>query len=220
MMERFRSFTGIAAPLAMANVDTNQLCPTRYNKRPRGPEFSRILFHDLRFNSDGTEKSDFILNREPYRKTRILIAGRNFGCGSSRESAVIALYYFGIRCVIATSFGDIFHNNCFRNGVLPVCLSGDIVDGVCRQLQSRVGAQVSVDFERQAIIGPDGTTHPFDIHPLRKRFLAESIDELDVSLEYRGKIEAFEAKYRRAMPWARPQTPTPGNDTGEGGADH
>ena len=204
MAIRFVSFTGIAAPIAMANVDTNQLCPTRFNKRPRGPEFARILFHDLRFEPDGAEKPDFILNQPPYRNAQVLVADRNFGCGSSRESAVIALYEFGIRCVIAESFGDIFYNNCFRNGVLPVDLAGRVVADLRRQLDAELGARIHVDFETQNITGPDGSVHAFDIHPLRKRFLAEGIDEIDVTLEYRNDIEAFETRHRRAMPWVRP----------------
>jgi 3-isopropylmalate/(R)-2-methylmalate dehydratase small subunit len=194
MKERFQSFTGVAAPLPVANVDTNQLCPTRFNKRPHGPEFARILFHDLRFESDGTEKTDFVLNQAPYRNARILVAGRNFGCGSSRESAVIGLAYFGIRCVIAPSFGDIFFNNCFRHSVLPVRLPATVVDAMLRQLETAVGARIGVDLAQA-----------FEIHPLRKRFLAEGIDEIDVTLEYRTRIESFEAKRRRAMPWVRPR---------------
>lgn len=205
MKERFRSFTGIAAPLPVANVDTNQLCPTRFNKRPHGPEFAEILFHDLRFESDGAEKTDFVLNRDPYRTARILVAGRNFGCGSSRESAVIGLSYFGIRCVIAPSFGDIFFNNCFRHSVLPVRLPAAVVDAILRQLQTADGAQVGVDLERQTVTAPDGEPHAFEIHPLRKRFLAEGIDEIDVTLEYRTVIESFEAERRRAMPWVQPR---------------
>lgn len=207
MKDRFRSFTGVAAPLPVANVDTNQLCPTRFNKRPHGPAFAQILFHDLRFGPDGREKPDFVLNREPYRRAKILVAGRNFGCGSSRESAVIGLAYFGIRCVIAPSFGDIFYNNCFRHSVLPVRLPAAVVDDLLGQLRETVGAQIGVDLEAQTVTAPSGETHAFDIHPLRKRFLAEGIDEIDVTLEYRARIESFEAKRRRAMPWVRPQRP-------------
>ncbi len=205
MKTRFQSFSGIAAPLPVANVDTNQLCPTRFNKRPHGPEFAEILFHDLRFELDGTEKTDFVLNQDPYRKARILVAGRNFGCGSSRESAVIGLSYFGIRCVIAPSFGDIFFNNCFRHSVLPVRLPAAVVDAILRQLQTTDGAQIAVDLEKQAVTAPDGETHAFEIHPLRKRFLAEGIDEIDVTLEYRTRIESFEAERRRTMPWVQPR---------------
>lgn len=207
MKNRFQSFTGVAAPLPVANVDTNQLCPTRFNKRPHGPAFAQILFHDLRFEPDGREKPDFVLNRDPYRTAKVLVAGRNFGCGSSRESAVIGLAYFGIRCVIAPSFGDIFFNNCFRHAVLPVRLQAALVDNLLRQLQVTVGARIGVDLERQFVTAPDGETHAFDIHPLRKRFLTDGIDEIDVTLEYRARIESFEAKRRRVLPWVRPQHP-------------
>ncbi len=207
MKNRFESFTGVAAPLPVANVDTNQLCPTRFNKRPHGPAFAQILFHDLRFEPDGREKPDFVLNQDPYRTAQILVAGRNFGCGSSRESAVIGLAHFGIRCVIAPSFGDIFFNNCFRHTVLPVRLPTAVVDDLLGQLQITVGARIGVDLEAQTLTAPDGETHTFDIHPLRKRFLAEGIDEIDVTLEYRARIESFEAKRRRAMPWVRPRPP-------------
>lgn len=209
MKNRFQSFAGIAAPLPVANVDTNQLCPTRFNKRPHGPEFAEILFHDLRFEPDGQEKPDFVLNQGPYRKAQILVAGRNFGCGSSRESAVIGLSYFGIRCVIAPSFGDIFFNNCFRHSVLPVRLPAAVVDDLFRQIHAKAEAHIGVDLDGQSVMAPDGETHAFEIHPLRKRFLAEGIDEIDVTLEYRARIESFEAKRRRAMPWVRPQRPGP-----------
>lgn len=205
MKEKVQSFTGIAAPLPVANVDTNQLCPTRFNKRPHGPEFAEILFHDLRFEPDGAEKTDFVLNQDPYRTAQILVAGGNFGCGSSRESAVIGLSYFGIRCVIAPSFGDIFFNNCFRHRVLPVLLPAAVVDAILRTLQTAAGAQIAVDLENQTVTVPDGETHAFEIHPLRKRFLVEGIDEIDVTLEYRSRIESFEAERRRVMPWVRPQ---------------
>lgn len=207
MKERFRSFTGIAAPLPVDNVDTNQLCPTRFNKQPHGPAFAEILFHDQRFEPDGAEKTDFVLNQDPYRNAEVLVAGRNFGCGSSRESAVIGLAYFGIRCVIAPSFGDIFFNNCFRHGVLPVRLPASAVDELLGQLDGKRGARIGVDLERQIVTAPDGETHAFDIHPLRKRFLAEGVDEIDVTLEYRTEIESFETGRRRAMPWVRPQHP-------------
>ncbi len=208
MGHRFRSFTGVAAPLPVANVDTNQLCPTRFNKRPHGPEFAEILFHDLRFESDGAEKTGFVLNQNPYRAAEVLVAGRNFGCGSSRESAVIGLSFFGIRCVIAPSFGDIFFNNCFRHVVLPVRLPAAAVDELLRQLRAAAGARIGVELERQIVTAPGGETYAFDIHPLRKRFLAEGVDEIDVTLEYRAKIESFESERWQALPWARPQCPS------------
>ncbi|HSN38820.1 MAG TPA: 3-isopropylmalate dehydratase small subunit, partial [Burkholderiales bacterium] len=143
-MTPFTKLTAIAAPIDEPNIDTNQLCPTRFNKVPRGPKHAQILFHDLRFQADGTEK-DFVLNREPWRRAQIIVADRNWGCGSSRESAVYALYEFGIRCVIASSFGDIHANNCMKNGLLPVVLKQDEVMAIRAQLHAKPGATVSVD---------------------------------------------------------------------------
>ena len=197
-MQPFTEFTAIAAPLDEANVDTNQLCPTRFNKVPRGPRHAQILFHDLRFNADGTEK-DFLLNREPYRRAGIIVADRNFGCGSARETAVYALYEFGIRCVIAPSFGDIFVSNSYKNGLLPVVLPD--TSEVRRQLRGQPGATLSVDLAAQTVIDVTGATHRFDIHPVRKRCLLEGLDDIARTQKYRAQFEVFEAAYRKARPW-------------------
>ena len=141
-MTPFTKLTAIAAPIDEPNIDTNQLCPTRFNKVPRGPKHAQILFHDLRFQADGTEK-DFLLNREPYRKAQIIVADRNWGSGSSRESAVYALYEFGIRCVIASSFADIHLNNCYKNGLLPVVLGETECEAIRKQLRETPGATIS-----------------------------------------------------------------------------
>src|SRR5688572_28953238 len=171
-MKPFTSLTGIAAPIDEPNVDTNQLCPTRFNKVPRGPKHAQILFHDRRFDAEGRDK-DFILNREPYRHARIIVADRNWGTGSSRESAVYALYEFGIRCVIASSFGDIHANNCYRNGLLPVVLKPEEVADMRRQLHAEPGANITVDLAAQTVIDPEGNAHRFEIHPVRKKCLLE-----------------------------------------------
>src|SRR5688572_12237979 len=142
-MEPFRKLTAIAVPLDEPNIDTNQLCPSRFNKIPRGPQYAQILFHDQRFNADRSEK-DHILNREPYRRAQIIVADRGFGCGSSRETAVYALYEFGIRCVIATSFGDIHASNCCQNGILPVVLSDSAAADLRAQLHERPGTELTV----------------------------------------------------------------------------
>ncbi len=199
-MQPFTLLTAIAAPFDEANIDTNQLCPTRFNKVPRGPGHARILFHDLRFNADGTEK-DFLLNREPYRRTGIIVADRNFGCGSSRETAVYALYEFGIRCVIAPSFGDIFLSNSFKNGLLPLVLSDAVVVDIRKQLHAQPGAALSVDLAAQTVTDITGAAHQFDIHPVRKRCLLEGLDDIARTQEYRTQLEAFEAAYRKARPW-------------------
>src|SRR5512143_1569666 len=185
-MEPFTKLTAIAAPIDEPNVDTNQLCPTRFNKVPRGPRYAQVLFHDRRFNADGSEK-DFILNREPYRKAQIIVADRNWGCGSSRESAVYALYEFGIRCVIASSFGDIHANNCAKNGLLPVTLPQEDVLELRRQLHDRPGATISVDLAAQTITGPAGREYHFDIHPVRKKCLLEGLDDIARTEQYEAQ---------------------------------
>lgn len=199
-MEPFTKLAGIAAPLDEPNIDTNQLCPSRFNKVPRGPKYAQVLFHDLRFNADGTEK-DFILNREPYRRAGIIVADRNFGCGSSRESAVYALYEFGIRCVIASSFGDIFANNACKNGLLPVALPEAACEAIRKQLHERAGAEVTINLREQTVTDAAGQVHRFDIHPVRKKCLLEGLDDISRTREYLPQIEAFEADLRKERPW-------------------
>jgi 3-isopropylmalate/(R)-2-methylmalate dehydratase small subunit len=199
-MQPFTTITAIAAPLDEANIDTNQLCPTRFNKVPRGPKYAQVLFHDLRFTAEGDEK-EFLLNVEPYRRAAIIVADRNFGCGSSRESAVYALYEFGIRCVIAPSFGDIFANNCGKNGLLPVVLPEAEVASIRAQLRTRPGTTVTVDLETQTVTDPAGQVHRFEIHPVRKKCLLEGLDDVARTRQYRAEIEAFETAYRTERPW-------------------
>lgn len=199
-MERFTKLTAVAAPLDEINVDTNQLCPSRFSKTPRGPEYARIVLHDARFNPDGSEK-DHVLNREPYRRAAILVADRNFGCGSSREGAVYGLYEFGIRCVIAPSFGEIFLNNCYKNGLLPVVLPEQAAADIRRQLRERPGARITADLPQQAVTDAEGRVHRFEINPVRKRCLVEGLDDVSRTLQYQQAIAAFEAKDRAARPW-------------------
>ena len=199
-MQPFTTITAIAAPIDEANVDTNQLCPTRFNKVPRGPQYAQVLFHDRRFNADGTE-TEFLLNVEPFRSAAIIVANRNWGCGSSRESAVYALYEFGIRCVIAPSFGDIHANNCSKNGLLPVVLPEAEVASIRAQLRGRPGATVTVDLQEQTVTDPAGRVHRFEIHPVRKKCLLEGLDDVARTQEYRSRIEEFEAEYRAERPW-------------------
>jgi 3-isopropylmalate/(R)-2-methylmalate dehydratase small subunit len=199
-MQAFTQLTGIAVPIDEPNVDTNQLCPTRFNKVPRGPGHAKILFHDRRFNLDGTEK-EHILNVDPFNRAQIVVADRNWGCGSSRESAVYALYEFGIRCVIASSFGDIHANNCAKNGLLPVVLpQADVVE-LRRQLRDSPGATISVDLAAQSVTGPDGHRYGFDIHPVRKKCLLEGLDDIARTEQYDDKTAAFEAAYKAEHPW-------------------
>ena len=199
-MQPFTTITAIAAPIDEANVDTNQLCPTRFNKVPRGPKYAQVLFHDRRFNADGSEK-EFLLNVEPFRSAAIIVADRNWGCGSSRESAVYALYEFGIRCVIAPSFADIHANNCSKNGLLPVVLPESVCAEMRKQLREKPGSKISVDLKEQSVIDPAGRTHRFEIHPVRKKCLLEGLDDVARTQHYQAQIEAFEAAYRTERPW-------------------
>jgi 3-isopropylmalate/(R)-2-methylmalate dehydratase small subunit len=200
-MEPFTRITAIAVPFDEANVDTNQLCPTRFNKVPRGERFWSVMLHDRRFNPDESEKPEFIFNQEPYRKAGIIVAGRNFGVGSSRETAVFGLVYFGIRCVIAPSLGDIFTNNAYKNGLLPIVLPAEAVSDLMHQLQAGRGAEITVDLPSQAVIAPNGTNYTFDIKPLRKRCLSLGLDEIALTKTYGAKIDSFEADYKRTYDW-------------------
>ncbi|MBM3344107.1 MAG: 3-isopropylmalate dehydratase small subunit [Betaproteobacteria bacterium] len=199
-MHAFTTLSAVAAPIDEPNVDTNQLCPTRFNKVPRGPAYARILFHDQRFNADGSEK-EHILNAEPFNRAQIIVADRNWGSGSSRESAVYALYEFGIRCVIAPSFADIHSNNCYKNGLLPVVLSESECEAIRKQLRESPGATIQVDLAAQTVIDAKGQTHRFEIHPVRKKCLLEGLDDIARTLQYREAFGAFEARYREERPW-------------------
>ncbi|MGA7789019.1 MAG: 3-isopropylmalate dehydratase small subunit [Xanthobacteraceae bacterium] len=200
-MEPFSVLSGIAAPLAEANIDTNSICPTRFNKVPRGPRFAQILLHDRRFNADGSEKPDYILNQEPYRHAVIAVAGRNFGVGSSRETAVFGLITFGIRSVIAPNFGDIFFSNSLKNGLLPVRLPAATVDALTHQLLEQRGAQMTVDLPNQTVTAPDDKLHRFEIEPLSKKRLLRGLDEITHTLEYGAAIKRFEDSQGKTYPW-------------------
>ena len=200
-MEPFSTLSGIAVPLDEANLDTNQLCPTRFNKVPKGPRFAKILLHDRRFNADGSDKPDYILNQEPYRHAVIAVAGRNFGVGSSRETAVFGLISFGIRSVIAPNFGDIFFNNSLKNGLLPVRLPAATVDELMRQLLDQRGARLTVDLPNQTVTGPDGKVHRFEIEPLSKHRLIRGLDEIAHTQEYGSAIKRFEEEQKSSFPW-------------------
>ena len=168
---------------------------------PRGPRFAQILLHDRRFNADGSEKPDYILNQEPYRHAVIAVAGRNFGVGSSRETAVFGLMTFGIRSVIAPNFGDIFFSNSLKNGLLPVRLPAATVDTLMRQLQEQRGAHMTVDLPNQTVTGPDGKIYRFEIEPLSKKRLLRGLDEIAHTQEYAAAIRRFEQGHAKAYPW-------------------
>ena len=200
-MEKFHKLDAVAVPLAAPNVDTDQIVPARFLRKPRGGGYGGFLFHDLRFDDAGTEKPGFVLNQPAYRNAQILVADKNFGCGSSREHAVYALWDYGFRAVIAPSFGDIFHENSFKNGFLPIVLPVETATAMCRALEAAPGAHMQVDPAAQTVIGPDGARHAFDIDAFRKECLLRGIDELDFTLSHRGDIEAFERKQAQAVPW-------------------
>ena len=200
-MQPFTTLTGVAAPLPMANVDTDKIIPARFLKSISRTGFGKNLFASLRYREDGTENPDFVLNQPAYRKAEVLIAYENFGCGSSREHAPWALLDFGIRCVIAPDFADIFHNNCFKNGILPVRLPRE----VCEQLMddARLGgnARLTVDLERQVVVRPSGEEIPFEVDPLRKHLLLNGLDDIGQTLQHAAAIDSFEAKRKTAQPW-------------------
>lgn len=200
-MEPFTILSGIAVPLDEPNLDTNQLCPSRFNKLPNGPRFAQVLLHDRRFNADGSEKPDYILNQEPYRHAVIAVGGRNFGVGSSRETAVFGLIGFGIRSVVAPNFGDIFFNNSLKNGLLPVRLPIASVDTLMRQSLEQRGARLTVDLPNQAVTGPDGAIYRFEIERLTKQRLIRGLDEIAHTQEYGSAIKRFEDEQKKTLPW-------------------
>jgi 3-isopropylmalate/(R)-2-methylmalate dehydratase small subunit len=194
-MERFTPLDAVAVPFAQPNIDTDQIIPARFLQKLRRDGFGQYLFHDLRFCADGSENPAFILNQPAYRAARILVAEQNFGCGSSREHAVWALYDYGFRVAIAPSFGDIFCYNCLKNGVLPVVLPHDIVGGLLASLQAAPGQTFQADLASQTIVFPDGVRHEFAIDPFAKYCLLNGIDELDYTLSRMDEIEEFEREY-------------------------
>ncbi len=200
-MDKFTTLTSVAAPLPIANVDTDQIIPARFLKTIKRTGLGSALFASLRYNDDGSEKPDFVLNQPPYRKAQILVAEDNFGCGSSREHAPWALLDFGIRCVISTSFADIFFNNCFKNGILPIVVSPDDLAKLMDDAERGSNATLTIDLEAQEIKGPDGGTLAFDIDPFRKHCLLNGLDDIGLTLEKSGGIEAYEGKLTAERPW-------------------
>ena len=201
-MQPFTRLEAVAAPIDLPNVDTDRVIPARFLRKPQGsPGYERYLFHDVRFDAGGAERAEFVLNQPGFREARIVVAAENFGCGSSREAAVWALAAYGVRAVIAASLGDIFHQNCGKNGVLAVILPAEIVAGLRRQLHARPGATLSVDLQAQTVTAPDGAVHRFDIDPFRKRMLLDGQDDIGLTLGYEGHIAAYEAEHRARPPW-------------------
>ncbi len=200
-MRAFTTLTGIAAPLPEANVDTDKIIPARFLKTIARSGLGKSLFANQRYRADGSENPDFVLNREPYRRAEVLIAYENFGCGSSREHAPWALLDFGIRCVIAPDFGDIFHNNSFKNGILPIRLPREICEKLMEDSQLGPNARLTVDLERQVVVRPNGEEIPFEVDAFRKHLLLNGLDDIGQTMQHAPAIDGFEARQKAAQPW-------------------
>jgi len=201
-MEKFTVLEGVAAPLKLVNVDTDKIIPKQYLKTIKRTGLGKSLFDEMRYDASGKEKPDFVLNKPAYRKAKILVAGDNFGCGSSREHAPWALLDFGIRCVISTSFADIFYNNCFQNGILPIKVTAADLEKLFDDAERGANATLTIDLAKQEIRGPDGGTIRFDIDPFRKHCLLNGLDDIGLTMEKKSKIESFEKKASERRPWA------------------
>jgi 3-isopropylmalate/(R)-2-methylmalate dehydratase small subunit len=200
-MEPFRTLTSVAAPLRIINIDTDMIIPKQYLKTIKRTGLGTALFSEMRYDQKGVENADFVLNKPAYRKANILVAGDNFGCGSSREHAPWALLDFGIRCVISTSFADIFYNNCFKNGILPVVVTPEQLEKLFEDADRGSNATLTVDLESQTIKGPDGGTIKFEIDSFRKHCLINGLDDIGLTLQKKKKLDTFEAKRATSQPW-------------------
>jgi 3-isopropylmalate/(R)-2-methylmalate dehydratase small subunit len=200
-MQAFTHLTAVAAPLNMSNVDTDKIIPARFLKTIKRSGLGVNLFSGLRYNDDGSEKPDFVLNQPKYRQAEILVTGENFGCGSSREHAPWALLDFGIRCVIAPSFADIFHGNCFKNGILPIVLPQEVCEQLMADAALGTNARISIDLEEQVVIRPDGAKIHFEVDAFRKHCLLNGLDDIGLTLEHETAITAFESRRREQETW-------------------
>lgn len=200
-MKKFDQLTGTAAPMDILNIDTDMIIPKQFLKTIKRSGLGVNLFHEMRYDDDGNEIADFVLNRSEYRGSQIIVAGDNFGCGSSREHAPWALLDFGIRCVISTSFADIFYNNCFKNGILPIKVSADDRDALMADAADTENPELSIDLVSQTISRPNGANIPFEIDPFRKQCLLDGLDDIGLTLEKQDKIASYEDKRSADMPW-------------------
>jgi 3-isopropylmalate/(R)-2-methylmalate dehydratase small subunit len=200
-MDKFDKLDGVAAPLNLINIDTDMIIPKQFLKTIKRSGLGTHLFDEMRYDDDGKEIADFVLNKPQYRDSKILIAGDNFGCGSSREHAPWAIADFGIRCVIATSFADIFYNNCFKNGILPIVLPQDQIDLLMDDAERGANAIVAIDLEAQTIKGPDGGTITFEVDGFRKHCLMNGLDDIGLTMQKQDKISEFEAGRASGQPW-------------------
>lgn len=201
-MTPFTTLTGIAAPMPLVNIDTDMIIPKQFLKTIARTGLGKNLFDEMRYNLDGTEIADFVLNQPAYRKAEILVAGDNFGCGSSREHAPWALLDFGIRCVVATSFADIFYNNCFKNGILPIVMPQEVVDVLMADAKRGENARQTVDLVAQTVTTSDGQVFPFEVDAHRKHCLFNGLDDIGLTLEKAAAIDSFEKKNATTRPWA------------------
>jgi len=200
-MEKFDKLSGVAAPLPIINIDTDMIIPKQYLKTIQRTGLGTGLFSEMRYNEDGSANEGFVLNKSAYKNASILVAGDNFGCGSSREHAPWALLDYGIRCIISTSFADIFYNNCFKNGVLPIVVSQDELDKLMDDANRGANATMSIDLEAQEISGPDGGTIAFDIDPFRKHCMLNGLDDIGLTMEKASNIDRYEADLSESRPW-------------------
>jgi 3-isopropylmalate/(R)-2-methylmalate dehydratase small subunit len=200
-MQPFDKLAAVAAPLDRGDIDTDTIIPARFLRKMRGPDYGRWLFHDLRFDAQGRERADFVLNKPAYRDAKVLVAGPNFGCGSSREAAVYALWHYGVRCVVAPSFGDIHYGNLLQNGMLPVVLPQSACEALSRQLHEHPGARLDIDLAAQTLTAPDGTAHRFEIDGSHKERLLKGLDDVGLVLQHLPEIERAEARLSKEMPW-------------------
>jgi len=202
-MEKFTTLTGVAAPLPIMNVDTDKIIPKQYLKTIARTGLRAGLFDEMRRTPDGQEIADFVLNKPAYREAKLLVTGENFGCGSSREHAPWALLDFGIRCIIAPSFADIFYNNCFKNGILPIILPADQVETLMHDAENGANAVFAIDLAAQTINRPNGETVTFEIDSFRKHCLLNGLDDIGLTLEKQDSIAAYEARLGASQPWAQ-----------------
>ena len=201
-MEKFNKLRGVAAPLNMINIDTDKLIPKQFLKTIKRTGLGKHLFNEMRFNEDGSEKPDFVLNKAAYRDSNIIVAGDNFGCGSSREHAPWALLDFGIKCVISTSFADIFYNNCFKNGILPIVVTKQQLDQLMDDAENGANAVLDIDLEAQEITRPNGESVTFEIDEFRKHCLINGLDDIGLTMKKEKNIDSFEKKRATEQPWA------------------
>lgn len=206
-MQKFDKLSGIAAPMPLINIDTDMIIPKQFLKTIERTGLGKHAFHEMRFDDQGRENPDFVLNKEPYRKAEIIVAGDNFGCGSSREHAPWALLDFGIRCVISTNFADIFFNNCFKNGILPIKLDKKHVDALMDDARKGANARIDIDLEKQEITRPDGEKIRFEVDPHRKYCLLNGLDDIGLTLQQGKDIASYEEKQKSRQPWLAVSTP-------------